>query len=973
MMCTRRHRLMIVCALVLSSCGLPAFATVDGKHSRDEGLFSASKYRQRLTYLASDELEGRGTGQVGNDKAAEFIAEVFKKNGVRPAGDDGTYFQNFTLQLKSRIGAGTRLAIGTDGRRVRRPVRLREDFVPLPFSAVGTFKGDVVFAGYGIVNDDEGYDDYRDIDVADKVVLVLRRSPRFGNFGIRDGSFRAKASRANARDAAALIIVNRDDDDALYDFDAGSGRAGFAPRSYGLPMLHVTPETADKMLSAAGMPGIRTLQKRIEDTHRPASAALKGVSIRGAVNIERIDTPVRNVVGLIPGRGPHSDEMIVLGAHYDHLGIRHKGEPEFDATKDISNGADDNASGTTLLMTMADAYTRGPAPQRSLLLVAFTGEELGLLGSRHFVKHPTVDLDKCIAMLNFDMVGRLKNDRLEVGGMRTGHFEDMVRRIAPEYGLKISDGGGGRGPSDHSSFYGKDIPVLFFFTGIHKQYHRPQDDTPLINVDGAMRVARFAADVIDEIDADADRPAFARDRRRAVVARQGDQEELEKPKPAAKRVRLGIRPDVDDQPGVLVAGVSEDSPAQRAGFKTGDRIVRIGNKKIADFADLLNALTGLTESDKTTIRVQRDGKAKRLAVRFGPAERPVAAAPEKGDAASNRVQLGVRPEVDDEPGIVVAEIIEDTPASRSDLKVGDRIVAIGQTKVTRLEDAVRALGRFAEGDKAIIRVVRGKKDRRVAVRFGDESPQPAGKTDLVVRQILRRVKKQISETSTPSKLRIDIGSDVKYQYEYLSPSKERHMVDIHMALNGTDRQAALVGDLLEALATLMETDSNASKITIGFTMKANLFGGGQIETSVEIKGRSSRSSSRNRKAENAHAGRVKKPNDAENQPASDEDDDDDMPSMPPVRLGIMPSYGQSEGEGFEISGVVEGGAAEKAGMQDDDRIYKIGRHKITDVYSYMEALRSYKPGDQIKVIVIRGGRKVELQVKAQAPKSNEPE
>ena len=182
MMRIRRQDLLIACVLILSSCGLPAYATLDGKHSGDDALFSESDYRRHLTYLASDELEGRGTGQAGIDRAAEYIAEVFEKNGVQPAGDDGTYFQNFTLQLKSKIGAGTRLAIGTDGRRVRRPVRLHEDFVPLPFSASGTFKGEVVFAGYGIVNDDEDYNDYGDIDVADKVVLVLRRGPGFGEF-----------------------------------------------------------------------------------------------------------------------------------------------------------------------------------------------------------------------------------------------------------------------------------------------------------------------------------------------------------------------------------------------------------------------------------------------------------------------------------------------------------------------------------------------------------------------------------------------------------------------------------------------------------------------------------------------------------------------------------------------------------------------------------------------------------------------
>lgn len=963
MMRIRRPDLMFACALVLGLFGLPAQAALDGKHSSDVGLFSESEYRRHLTHLASDELEGRGTGQVGNDQAADYIAEVFKECGVQPAGDNGTYFQSFTLQLKSNIGAGTRLAVGTDGRRVRRPVRLNEEFIPLPFSSKGTFKGDVVFAGYGIVTDD--YNDYQDIDVADKVVLVLRRAPDFGEFGIRDSSFRAKASRANARDAAALIIVNHDGDETLYDFQAGSGRGGFVPRSYGIPMLHVTPETADKMLSAAGLPGIRALQERIEEGRRPVSAVLKGVTVRGAVNLEPTDTPVRNVVGLIPGRGPKADEMIVLGAHYDHLGIRNKGEPEFDPEKDISNGADDNASGTSLLMTIADAYTRGPGPQRSLLLAAFTGEELGLLGSRHFVKNPTVDLSKCIAMLNFDMIGRLKNDHLEIGGMKTGGFEDVVRSIAPEYGLKISDGGGGRGPSDHSSFYGEDIPVLFFFTGIHRQYHRPEDDSPLINYEGAMRVARFAADIIDDIDAEADRPKFAPDQRRAIVARQGEQEDAEKPTPPAERVRLGIRPDVDDRPGVLVAGVSEDSPAQRAGFEGGDRIIRIGDEEIADVAELLNALTGLTSSEKTTIQVLRRGERVRLAVSFGPTEQAVA---EGGPA--NRVQLGVVPEMDDEPGVLVAEIRDDTPASRSDLKVGDRIVGIGQTKVNRLEDAVRALERFGGGDAAILRVVRGEKKREVAVRFS-RAPAPSstvGKTDPVLERIERRIKAQLEDRRLSRVLGLRSTSELVCRS---SSDCGETSLDFRIEIGEAENYGRLVDSLIKTIDEVIDSDRKTFRVTVESHIKLGDDEKFKANVVVHVERALAAAVATAERVRGASPGAAKKAKvDAAHAPTADEDSD--MPSMPPVRLGIMPSYGPSEGEGFEISGVVEGGAAAQAGMQDKDRIFKIGTHKVTDVYTYMDALRSHKPGEVITVIVIRNGRKVELKVKAQAPKSTEP-
>lgn len=750
-----RRFLVPVVACVVFAGVLPAVAA-GGKHSQDDSLYSGSLYHEWIEYLASDALEGRGTGQAGIDKAAEYIVEAFERYGVRPAGDEGTYFQNFTVQMGRKIGEGSRLAIGTKGRRTREPVGLDEDFVPFPFSDSGPFKGDVVFVGYGIVSDDEDdaeYNDYADIDVTDKVVLMLRRGPEFADFGMRHQSFRAKARRALDRDAAGVLIVNRGgDEDELYSLKGGGGR------SNGLPMLHITRETADGMLSAAGMPALSELEARIEKTKHPVSAALDGVSVRGFVDITTIEKPARNIVGMIPGTGPQADEIIVLGGHYDHLGIRKKGAPDFDPEKHISNGADDNASGTAMVMTMARSYTEGARPNRSILLMAFSGEEKGLLGSHYFSEHPTVDLEKCVAMLNFDMVGRLKNDKLEIGGMRTGDFEDMVRTVGDDYGLEVKDGGGGRGPSDHTNFYRKDIPVLFFFTGLHKQYHRPEDDTPLINVDGAMRIARMISDVIDDIDGRSERPPFSKDSRRAKIARQGVDEKKKE-------------------------GAKNDEP--RA------------------------------------------------------AERP-------------GVRLGVLPEPDEGAGILIGRVMDQSSAERSGMKAGDRILWINKTRIDGIGDAVRALRRFNRGDKATVVVQRGKKKLDLAVRFGESKPGAVARAEPAKKKIQKNKKKK--------------------------------------------------------------RDDN---------------------------------------------------------PHGNIDEDSPVVSMPGVRLGIMPTYGVSEGEGYEISGVVDGGAAAKGGMRDNDRIYSIGKHKVTDVYSYMDSLRSYKPGDVIPVVVIRDGKKIELKITAAAPKVEE--
>lgn len=662
------------CVLLILACVLPVGAAPGRggeRRSDDNSLFSAKEYLGYVSTLASNEMEGRGTGQEGNEKAANYIAGIFKKDGLTPAGDDDSYFQNFTLKLESRIGERTYLALGAKGRSNRRRLDLYNDFVPMPFSEVGRFSGEVVFVGYGIVNGKIGYDDYAGVDVAAKVVLVLCGAPGFAEFSPEeDMSFPAKASKANARDAAAILMVNCLKDlkpaegagdraepgaDALPPFERNSpGFMGFGRENHGIPMLQIKRSVADRMLKAGGLPDLATLERRIERDRGPVSKPLKGVSVSGEVEIQPIDTPVRNVVGLIPGTGPNADEIMVCGAHYDHVGVFHKGEPGFDPEKDIYNGADDNASGTAMLLTMAKAYTKGSKPNRSILLIAFTGEEMGLFGSEHFVRHPTVDLDKCVAMLNFDMVGRLKNNSLEVGGMRTGEFEDAILRRAKSYGLKIKDGGGGLGPSDHASFYAAKMPVLFFFTGLHKQYHKPQDDANLINSEGAMRIARLTADLIDEIDAKSTRPEFKADARGFTLETQQEEDgaagEADQPADGEKpdqaddgdHVVLGVSIRTEEGPGVQVRNVARNSPAKRAGVKRNDRIVKLGEATIDTAEELAGAVRRLKKGDKATLVVERKGVSLNLEVQFGDGKDGEASGQQFGEAGKALASLAKR-------------------------------------------------------------------------------------------------------------------------------------------------------------------------------------------------------------------------------------------------------------------------------------------------------------------------------------------
>jgi type II secretory pathway component PulC len=845
----RRSRVTVIALWLIAPLVVRASDADSRRHSRNAALFSEATYKKNVTYLASDELEGRGTGQEGIDKAADYIAAWFKKCGVEPGGDKGTYFQNFTLKLKNRIASGTKLTIGVNGRTTRMPAKLHDEFVPFPFSKNGTFRGPVVFAGYGLVDDERHYNDYDGIDVAGKVVLVLRRAPKFADFTDAEKSFRAKASRASAHDAAALLIVNPADDedgDKLFSFDESAGAGfGFGGGSYGIPMVHIRRAVAERMLKAGGLADLATLQQRIEKRKQPVSAPLEGVSVRGRVNIEPVESPVRNIVGIIPGKGPQSDEMIVLGAHYDHLGIRHKGEDSFNPVKDISNGADDNASGTSLVMTLADAYTHGQRPNRSLLLILFTGEERGLLGSAHFASHPTIDLKKCVAMFNFDMVGRLKDDKLEIGGMRTGDFTDIIERLAQPYGLKIKDGGGGTGPSDHTNFYNKGIPILFFFTGLHKQYHQPEDDTPLLNIEGAVRIAKFAADCIDEIDAKSEPPEFAKDSRSEKITYQDqeDDDEPAAPRPGRGRVRLGIKPSEDDsEPGVLVAEVVDESPAQSAGVQEGDRIIKIDDDAIKSGADLIAKLGKFHRDDKAKLTVRRDGKSVVLDVAFG--------------------RRGVRDRGSD----------------------GD--------------DARKALTAYAK-------------------RFENEN---------------KKAKVRIEAEKGP----------------------------FQITLGGLDR--SMLSRAVDEVMTVLEKNNATGAYSLMLSS--------QSADRYVIVIRLTDDSAKGERPQDRTSKPVKKEKPKQN-PHADAGENSDRNTMPGVRLGIMPTYGEATDEGYEISGVVDGGPAAKAGMKDGDRIWTIGDARIKDVYTYMDALRKFKPGDSVKVVILRDGKKITITIKTVAQKSRE--
>ncbi|RME54017.1 MAG: M20/M25/M40 family metallo-hydrolase, partial [Deltaproteobacteria bacterium] len=448
----------------------------------DTKPISSAALLRHVAFLADDDLAGRGICTPGLDTAAAYIADAFRSAGLEPAGSSGSYFHSFEATVGVTLTGENHLIVKRGGETL--PLELDEDFIPFGFSESGAFHDiEVVFAGYGITDPEQGYDDYAGLDVTGKAVLVLRHEPPRGKDAgwSHHALFRTKAQNARAHGAAAILIVNDprshpegEEEDELVALRQG-GRIG-------ITALHLRERAGAHLL---GDLDLAALQKEIDETRKPASRPLPDLRIDLAVSLERRKCMTKNVVGLLPG---NSDEYVVIGAHYDHLGMGGTSSLATDEKPAIHNGADDNASGVAGMLELARVFAaEGTPPQKNLLFIAFTGEESGLLGSAAFVRETKIPLDRITAMINLDMIGRMRDNRLTIFGVETATaFREIVERTTP--GLTVTTHGDGYGPSDQTSFYVKKIPVLFYFTGAHRDYHKPSDDVEKINVAGMARV-----------------------------------------------------------------------------------------------------------------------------------------------------------------------------------------------------------------------------------------------------------------------------------------------------------------------------------------------------------------------------------------------------------------------------------------------------------------------------------------------------
>ena len=562
--------------------------------------------------LADPKLEGRGIGTAGLDSAASFIADYMSRWGLRPGGENGTYFQSFEVTTGVAVGEPSAITLGA------RRWGVGVDFQPVGFSTNGVVRAAVVFAGYGITAPGYEYDDYAGLDVRDKLVLVLTNEPgemdstsRFdGSVNTPYAELRTKAINAREHGALGMLVVNGP------RFHAGEPLR--RPRSdgggymtSGLIAAAIAEPVAEALLAPAGI-GLGAAQATIEAHQHPHSFALPE-SVTVTVTLRRTRATIRNVVGWIPGRD--TLRTLVVGAHYDHLGYGQEGSLAPDSHLPHL-GADDNASGVAAMLGVARAQAvnarMGSPPRHNLVFCAFTAEEIGLVGSGHFVEDPPRPLESVEAMLNMDMVGRLRENKLMVMGVGTAtELPGLVERVnesgAGHFTLRTS--GDGYGPSDHSSFYKMHIPVLFLFTGAHVDYHKPSDTWDKINGEGLARVAGYANALIDSLDA---RP------RVHFLQAKSDSSTGRIAGGGGYGAYLGTIPDyMQTEGGVLLSGVRAGGPAEQAGLKGGDVIIGFDGVHIDNIYDYTFALRSRRPGQSVRIQVKRGERTLDLTATLG--------------------------------------------------------------------------------------------------------------------------------------------------------------------------------------------------------------------------------------------------------------------------------------------------------------------------------------------------------------------
>jgi Tol biopolymer transport system component len=567
-----------------------------------------ARFEKDVRTLASDEMEGRGLGTKGIGRAAGWIERRLKELGLEPAFA-GSWRQPFPVKVGVRLADGNELAGAA-----------ADQWTPLASSGSAAFEGELAFVGYGIEARDLSYQELSPVDLRGKVALMLRYEPQEKNDASKfDGrrpsrwsAIRYKVHRAREAGAVAVVFVTgplQEPEQDRLPVLANDGPESAA----GIPVIQVKRSLATKWLEPAGI-DLLEFQKAVDADLKPRSVASVGTRVKGRVALDATYAQAANVAGRLPGRGPLANEVVVIGAHYDHLGMGGHGSMRPN-DRAIHNGADDNASGTAGVLAAAErlkALLTNARDRRSVYFVLFSGEESGIAGSSYFVGHAPVPLDRVKAMVNLDMVGQLRDDQLIAFGAESApEWTAALDSAAKPLGLKLTSKGDGYGPSDQTSFYAVKVPVVHLFTGAHDRYHTPEDDADSVNFAGGARVAELTARLGEQLALGKLTPTYAV--AAAAPAMQGDSR--------GYGAYLGTIPDYrameDTKGGVLLGDVRPGGPADRAGIRGGDRIVEMAGTKIENLYDMTFALQDNKPGDTIDVVVLRGGERLTLRATLG--------------------------------------------------------------------------------------------------------------------------------------------------------------------------------------------------------------------------------------------------------------------------------------------------------------------------------------------------------------------
>ncbi|MBX3402517.1 MAG: M28 family peptidase [Phycisphaeraceae bacterium] len=675
-------RISILAGVVATLCAAAIAApATDATIERDIAL-----YREHIFTLANPYYEGRGSGSRGNRLAADYLEFYYRRAGLTPAftleetAADGTtvttpfasYRQSFS------VGRGTvvqreALSVSGGGDAGARTFIPGQDFNALAITGSGTIEAEAVFVGYSIEDGPDDYSTYAQAEPLDgRIAIVMRFEPmdetgrsRFVDEGgprwSAAAALRPKLQAAIDRGAGAIILVNPPgaDDPRAGNLETVQTSQGFG-RPMGVPVVMMSQRGADDLVRAADARGRGLMDLRRLADEGGGVHALARSRVRIDVSAEQAPKITENLGGILPGRGELASQYVILGAHMDHVGFGHDGGANPANVGQLHPGADDNASGTSAVLIamnrVRDFFDSAPAgqPLRSVLFMHFSGEEIGLLGSRHFVRNNTFNARDIYAMINMDMVGRVRNNLVDLNGTGTAKgFEEWLDPIIARSPLSVRKLPGGQGPSDHQSFYNAQIPVIFFFSGFHPDYHAPGDTPDKINIEGAVQVAALASDIVFNLAArqeslefqpttatfgrlnEDERPGGPPARTGRGGRARGDQpapppppaadaQPDRGPSMAAMRVRFGIRPGYDEtEPGVLVEGVSEGGSAAAAGLKEGDRMIKWNGKAIADIRGWMELLAAHNAGDEVEVTIVRDGTERVIKAKLQGVDREV--------------------------------------------------------------------------------------------------------------------------------------------------------------------------------------------------------------------------------------------------------------------------------------------------------------------------------------------------------------